>query len=738
MADRYWVGGTETWNATAGTKWSTTSGGGGGSAVPTSSDNVFFDGNSGTVVVTVGATVNSLSLNFTGFTGTFAGSSVVNVFGNIIYAAGMTLTHTGNVEFESTSTGRTVTTGGKTLTHGWIFKGVGGGWTLQDAVTNSASSNTQGKITLTNGTLDLNGQTINTWSFGITGTATRALVMGACTVQIRSTSTGTTDGFALASTTNFTLTENTGLVQFMGTSGAFNGSTETWYAVSTSAVTVSLSIRGGGTFTNITMTGVVGDAMAIFNLATGFTITGTLTITGNSAVQRIRMINSTSPGLQSTITAAAVALTNVDIQDVSGAGAATWSGTSVGDMGGNTGITFTAAVTRYWVGDGGNWNDTTHWSTSSGGSSGASVPLCHDTVIFDANSFVSAGQTVTANMPHCGKDVTFTGTNAPTYTFTPTSSDSSTNFFGDVSFASGATYIAANSAWIFNGRTNTTLTTNGKNFSDTTGVGFAASKGYAAGASVGTVSLADNFTAGTDCSLEIFSGGFDFNDKNVTVGSIGNYPFGGQMKFGTGTITITADENNSFEGYSITMQDFSDGLLNIFDAETSTVIIDTTNMTASAANLAVVNLYSDNSILYTFNKVIFTGHRAKVLEIQSDFGGAPVITTLEIKSEQAAKELQLWDDVEADTPIVITTLLVTGTPYSRTAINSDSSGLAATITITNSRIYFADIQDISFSASTTAFCSTSISGNTNLVLSTSALCKTVGASMSSYCQPNIY
>ena len=35
MAARYWVGGTDNWNATVGTKWATTSGGAGGAAVPT-------------------------------------------------------------------------------------------------------------------------------------------------------------------------------------------------------------------------------------------------------------------------------------------------------------------------------------------------------------------------------------------------------------------------------------------------------------------------------------------------------------------------------------------------------------------------------------------------------------------------------------------------------------------------------------------------------------------------------
>ena len=44
---------------------------------------------------------------------------------------------------------------------------------------------------------------------------------------------------------------------------------------------------------------------------------------------------------------------------------------------------------RYWVGGTGNWDaTTTHWSATSGGSGGASVPTYSDNVFFDANSGV--------------------------------------------------------------------------------------------------------------------------------------------------------------------------------------------------------------------------------------------------------------------------------------------------------------------------------------------------------------
>ena len=73
MANRYWVGGTATWNATAGTKWALTTGGAGGQAVPTSADTVFFDANSGANTITLGISPTVVSITMTGFTGTFDG-----------------------------------------------------------------------------------------------------------------------------------------------------------------------------------------------------------------------------------------------------------------------------------------------------------------------------------------------------------------------------------------------------------------------------------------------------------------------------------------------------------------------------------------------------------------------------------------------------------------------------------------------------------------------------------------
>lgn len=69
MANRYWVGGSGTWDTTSTTNWSASSGGAGGESAPTSADAVFIDANSGGGTVTIGENVSILSLTLTGFTG---------------------------------------------------------------------------------------------------------------------------------------------------------------------------------------------------------------------------------------------------------------------------------------------------------------------------------------------------------------------------------------------------------------------------------------------------------------------------------------------------------------------------------------------------------------------------------------------------------------------------------------------------------------------------------------------
>ena len=99
MANRYWVGGTATWDGTAGTKWSTTSGGAGGAAVPTAVDDVFFNGASGSNTITISGSRACRMLDCTGFTGTLNFGSSVLTLGNNDFTAIMYFPSSGTFNF---------------------------------------------------------------------------------------------------------------------------------------------------------------------------------------------------------------------------------------------------------------------------------------------------------------------------------------------------------------------------------------------------------------------------------------------------------------------------------------------------------------------------------------------------------------------------------------------------------------------------------------------------------------
>lgn len=107
MANRYWVGGTGTWDTTNTANWSTTSGGGGGASVPTASDVAFIDANSGGGTVTLAQDVTLIAAYFAGFTGTidFASKTISISGSNTTVITTGTITMTGNPHFILTYSG---------------------------------------------------------------------------------------------------------------------------------------------------------------------------------------------------------------------------------------------------------------------------------------------------------------------------------------------------------------------------------------------------------------------------------------------------------------------------------------------------------------------------------------------------------------------------------------------------------------------------------------------------------
>ncbi len=536
MASRFWVGGTATWDATAGSKWATTSGGSGGAAVPTAADDVFLDASSGAGVVTLSVGV-CRSLNCTGFTGTlFHNSAVTLTIGDgtagassiaLKLVSGMTYTlgnaATSAITFVSTSaTVQSVDSGGKSLGN-ITFNGAGGSWQLAANLTIASTAT----LTLTAGTFDINGKTCSLGTLSGTGSTTRTLTLGAASITI----TGGGTAWNFATTTSLTFNANTSTITLTGNT-TFSGGNLTYNTVIMNSAGSNASIAMGGTntFANLQFLSGAGTSLLI-TVTANQTVTGTFTCTGsNSGTSqgRVYVCRNNPPGVgATTITAAAKSLTQVDFTDITAAGVASpFSGTSIGDGGGNTNITASSPRTLYWVGNGGNWNDTNHWSTSSGGSAGSDMPLPQDTVNVNASSITSGSQTITVtNTRILGGNVSFSGVlNTPTLTCTT----ATILVVGNLTFGTGM--VTAGSGTIgLGGRGAQTLTTNGVSVGN---MNFASSGG--------SYTLQDNFTQRSGLSLTLSLGTLTANNFNISTNNFASSTANTRtLNMGNGTWTLT-------------------------------------------------------------------------------------------------------------------------------------------------------------------------------------------------------
>lgn len=123
----------------------------------------------------------------------------------------------------------------------------------------------------------------------------------------------------------------------------------------------------------------------------------------------------------------------------------------------NAAVTITSAgpTTKYWVGGTGNWSSTSHWSATSGGSSGASVPDATEVARFDSASFSGAGQTVTLDIAPSVLSMNWTGaTNTPALNWGTVT----TTIAKDLILISGMTCSGVPTGLTFNGAVGGTIT----------------------------------------------------------------------------------------------------------------------------------------------------------------------------------------------------------------------------------------------------------------------------------------
>lgn len=301
MASRFWVGSTADWDATAGTKWATTSGGAGGAAVPTSSDAVFFDANSGTGTVTVNGTSRpNAGVNFTGFTGTFTGTVGLSMSGNLTLVAGMTYSLTGTLTIVNAAS-VAINSAGHTI---GTISGAGGFLTL------ASDLNTSQTIDFTG----VGSPTFNSNGYAITAPA----------LTLADT-TGTLGGVNTISGT-ITLSGGANMTINQLTAGAISVSSSTLVIGGGSSISGNITISG--TASNVSTTGTV-SCSALSPGGGTFSLGGALTCAAISVTVSSTVFTTNNHAVNATSFAVSAGTANLGSSLITLSGTGTvWASTS--------------------------------------------------------------------------------------------------------------------------------------------------------------------------------------------------------------------------------------------------------------------------------------------------------------------------------------------------------------------------------------------------------------------------
>lgn len=374
---------------------------------------------------------------------TLAVNSSLGIYGSLTLVSGMLANSStaGTIFFIATSTGKTITTAGVELTSIHVtFSGAGGGWTLQDALSMSAART----LTVSAGTFNSNAKTITT-GFFVSTSGTRTLTLTGSTINL--TGAG---GMILAFGATASLTWNVSGSTFNLT-GQAAGTTNA--LAPAGLVFNNFNITGGGFWsTNSTLTAASFSWTSTTSKTDSFSLgatlaisaAGSLTLAGNSTVNRA-FVKSNVLGTQrafSVPSGATVSLTNVDFQDIASAGTfGTWTGTSLGDCLGNSGITFDASTTQTYnyISGSSVWSNVLSWTSR--------VPLPQDDVIFQFGN-------VSIDMPRIGRNWSFQGGYAGSHNYAITA----TSLFGNLSYGATMSFTGTPQTLTLAGRGAQTIT----------------------------------------------------------------------------------------------------------------------------------------------------------------------------------------------------------------------------------------------------------------------------------------
>jgi hypothetical protein len=510
MALRYWnPAAAANWNDI--NSWAQVDGGATGFSVPSSADDVYFTATN-VYNCTVDVDASTLSLDMTGYTGTFSGSNKLDIYGNLKLASGASYTYTGDITFKATSA-KTVDLNGISLLSNVDFNSATGDWTLLNNFSTSLI------LKVSKGTFDTDSYSIICSNFDLSTTDTRDITIDGGVVltgygdvwKVDTTNLTITSDFSSA---NITLTDNSANLK------TFTGGSLTYRSLSINTLgTGKTLVKGDNTFISMIQINsgrtvqfengsdnsveyISGDGVTLESDSAGNTYTLTKTGGGviggsfNSVTDCIGMPADSTPGHR------------------------TWYAPAGADGGNNTDWDFTYTTDRYWVlGSDGDWDNTVgvKWGFESGGTGGFSVPTSSNSVYLDtADNITIASSTYCNNFDATTHSGNILGSG-------------NLSIKGSADFTGFSGTISSTLELLFENSSVTKTIT-----SDSTVLGLITIN------SGGTIELSDNLEAYT---LELTKGTLDFNDKDVLLHTkfITNDPNTRVLNMGSGTIELDGD-----------------------------------------------------------------------------------------------------------------------------------------------------------------------------------------------------
>lgn len=635
MANRYWVGGTDAWNTTAGTKWAETSGGVGGAAVPTSVDDVFFDGLSGVGTVTITSAI-AKSFNCTGFAGTLAGSGTLSVYGDITLGAGMTVSYTGTTIILATST---IVTNGKTL--GGLSIGAVAVVSLGGALTLS------GNLFVNNGTFNSNNFNITAAQLGMNPSGSSTINLGSSTVTITGAN-GLNIGNTAGGTINFNAGTSTIILTAANTTSLRSGIV--FYNIEIRANT---NITNGFTANTLTIV-PSGNNVISCTLASGTTTTvTTANCSGSGPGSRCALLCDSFTS-QATLSVTSLSANYCDFQSINLTGPASpATPTLAGNRGNNSNINFSAPKTVYRVGTNTTFVGSSSWALTSGGAGdNNNFPLAQDTFIIDN---ATAATSITLS-PYA---VTSMDCSARTNSFTLNGAGGGVPmvFIGNIVLGSGLAVAGAHTT-IFRSSGSVSLTTAGKTLTW--------SITYNGGPS-STFNLVGALTTSGTLQLEGF-GTFNTNNNNMTLGYLSSNAQNGPrtLSLGSSLVTITTAQPISVDVSSVTTT---------VVPGTSTMLLSSTSAVSRGITIPKLNILTIGGA---------TG------------SGTTNINCLSINRLESTKTVAYIVQVVSD--MVIGTFAISGTAGNVMTFRSSLTLTRRTITlgnVTSSSLNYLSIRDIS-------------------------------------------